>query len=299
MATAQDFVRARVTLNSCTDGAVVGSATLIEAPSSEGVKDVTILLSVHGLPAGKHGVHIHEVGACSPTCAAAGSHLDLGPFGNNVPVTANHPYRQRRSDQRARRRDWQGVHDDTRPAASHCRPAISASSTRTALRWSFTHCRILTVPPTRPIPTAPAAAASPAECSSGFSSGEVRRSADGSRLAAASSDSITARVRKQHPAANPLQQRVPDLPSDALFELRSSAGTPAREHDEDDTVADRPAVLSRASLERPRDAHEFALDRLGAQADDRVSRGHLCRERRDAAPDRLVDLSAASARPVR
>jgi Cu-Zn family superoxide dismutase len=90
--TAQDFVRAKATLNSCTDGSVVGSATLIEAPSPEGVKDVTILLSVRNLPAGKHGVHVHEVGACAPTCAAAGSHLDLGPFGSNVPVTANHPY---------------------------------------------------------------------------------------------------------------------------------------------------------------------------------------------------------------
>ena len=86
------FARAKVTLNSCIDGAVVGSATLVEAPSAEGIKNVTILLSVRNLPAGKHGVHIHEVGACAPTCAAAGSHLDLGPFGNNVPVTANHPY---------------------------------------------------------------------------------------------------------------------------------------------------------------------------------------------------------------
>ena len=90
--TAQDIPRAKVTLNSCTDGSVVGAATLVEAPSSEGVKDVTILLSVRNLPAGKHGVHVHEVGACTPTCAAAGSHLDLGPFGNNAPVTANHPY---------------------------------------------------------------------------------------------------------------------------------------------------------------------------------------------------------------
>jgi Cu/Zn superoxide dismutase len=88
---AQEFARAKATLNSCTDGAVVGSATLVEAPSAEGIKNVTILLSVRNLPAGKHGVHIHEVGACTP-CAAAGSHLDLGPFGNNVPVTANHPY---------------------------------------------------------------------------------------------------------------------------------------------------------------------------------------------------------------
>ena len=88
---AQDFTRAKATLNSCTDGSVVGSATLIEPPSSEGVKDVTILLSVRNLPPGKHAVHVHEVGACTP-CSAAGSHLDLGPFGSNLPVTANHPY---------------------------------------------------------------------------------------------------------------------------------------------------------------------------------------------------------------
>ena len=36
-------------------------------------------------------MHIHEVGNCTP-CSAAGSHLDLGPFGHNVPVTENHPY---------------------------------------------------------------------------------------------------------------------------------------------------------------------------------------------------------------
>ena len=87
----QEFARAQATLNSCTDGAVVGSATLVEAPSPEGIKNVTLLLSVRNLPAGNHAVHVHEVGACVP-CTAAGSHLDLGPFGNNVPVTANHPY---------------------------------------------------------------------------------------------------------------------------------------------------------------------------------------------------------------
>jgi Cu/Zn superoxide dismutase len=89
---AQDVPRARATLNSCTDGSAVGSVTLIETPSSEGVKDVAILLSAHSLTPGKHAVHIHEVGACTPTCAAAGSHLDLGPFGSNLPVIANHPY---------------------------------------------------------------------------------------------------------------------------------------------------------------------------------------------------------------
>lgn len=85
------IVAAKATINSCTDGSAVGSATLIEVPSSEGVKNVTVFVSAHNLTEGKHGVHIHEVGACVP-CSAAGSHLDLGPFGNNVPVTANHPY---------------------------------------------------------------------------------------------------------------------------------------------------------------------------------------------------------------
>jgi Cu-Zn family superoxide dismutase len=91
-ASSDDIVRARATITSCTDGSAVGSATLFEAPSSEGVKDVTILLSAHNLTEGKHAVHIHEVGACTPTCAAAGSHLDMGPAGSNLPVTANHPY---------------------------------------------------------------------------------------------------------------------------------------------------------------------------------------------------------------
>lgn len=89
---AQGFPEARATINSCTIGATVGSAVLIETPSAEGIKNVTVMVSAAGLAPGKHAVHIHEVGACAPTCAAAGSHLDLGPFGHNVPVTANHPY---------------------------------------------------------------------------------------------------------------------------------------------------------------------------------------------------------------
>jgi hypothetical protein len=55
------------------------------------VKNVRVVLSAQNLSEGKHGVHVHEIGACTP-CSAAGSHLDLGPFGANLPVTANHPY---------------------------------------------------------------------------------------------------------------------------------------------------------------------------------------------------------------
>jgi superoxide dismutase, Cu-Zn family len=87
----QGFPEARATINSCVDGSLVGSATLIETPSSEGIKSVTAMVSAANLSPGKHAVHIHEVGACTP-CSAAASHLDLGPFGNNLPVTANHPY---------------------------------------------------------------------------------------------------------------------------------------------------------------------------------------------------------------
>jgi superoxide dismutase, Cu-Zn family len=45
------------------------------------------------LAPGAHGMHIHEVGLCeAPGFTTAGSHLDLGPAGSNLPVDANHPY---------------------------------------------------------------------------------------------------------------------------------------------------------------------------------------------------------------
>ncbi len=83
--------RAKATINSCSDGSFVGSLTLVERPSSEAVKVVEVFLSARGLTPGRHAVHVHAVGNCTP-CSAAGSHLDLGPFGHNTPVTENHPY---------------------------------------------------------------------------------------------------------------------------------------------------------------------------------------------------------------
>lgn len=90
-ASAQHIRKAVANLASCTDGSPVGTALMIERPSSEGVKVVEVILSAQNLPAGSHAVHVHEVGACTP-CSAAGSHLDLGPHGHNAPVTENHPY---------------------------------------------------------------------------------------------------------------------------------------------------------------------------------------------------------------
>jgi Cu-Zn family superoxide dismutase len=69
----------------------VGSAVLLETPSAEAIKNVTVMVSAAGLAPGKHAVHIHETGACTP-CSAANSHLDIGPAGSNLPVIANHPY---------------------------------------------------------------------------------------------------------------------------------------------------------------------------------------------------------------
>ena len=87
-----DHIRkARANLTSCTDGSAVGTALLVERPSSEGLKVVEVILAAQNLPAGSHAVHVHEVGSCTP-CSAAGSHLDMGPHGHNLPVTENHPY---------------------------------------------------------------------------------------------------------------------------------------------------------------------------------------------------------------
>jgi len=56
-----------------------------------GTVAVEITVKVRGLTPGAHGVHIHEVGACDPTFAAAGGHFDPGPHGMSDP-DANHPF---------------------------------------------------------------------------------------------------------------------------------------------------------------------------------------------------------------
>ena len=93
---AEHIKKARATLRSCSDGTTfVGTVLLVENPSREAVKIVEAFVNVRGLSRGKHAVHIHAVGSCASTtaaCSGAGSHLDLGPFGHNAPVTENHPY---------------------------------------------------------------------------------------------------------------------------------------------------------------------------------------------------------------
>jgi Cu-Zn family superoxide dismutase len=95
-----DGLKASAELKGCTNPAITGTATLVEQVTLEGVKEVTVELTMRGLTDGKHAVHFHEVGSCEP-CAAAGGHHDPGPFGQSRPDSAtdeqpahdiNHPF---------------------------------------------------------------------------------------------------------------------------------------------------------------------------------------------------------------
>lgn len=66
---AQDVPTARATMQNA-DGMTVGEATLRELPAG-----LLVTIDVHDLPAGEHGFHIHETGACSPDFQAAGGHF--------------------------------------------------------------------------------------------------------------------------------------------------------------------------------------------------------------------------------
>jgi superoxide dismutase, Cu-Zn family len=69
---------------------ISGTAEFLESQQGSG-KIVNIAVSITGLKAGMHGVHLHAVGKCTPDFAAAGGHFDPGPAGNPDP-DANHPF---------------------------------------------------------------------------------------------------------------------------------------------------------------------------------------------------------------
>lgn len=57
-----------------------------------GMKAVEITVTVTGLKAGAHGMHLHAVGKCeAPGFTTAGGHFDPGPSGQTDP-DANHPF---------------------------------------------------------------------------------------------------------------------------------------------------------------------------------------------------------------
>lgn len=84
---------ARAPIAMCEDRSIsVGAVELVERDSAEGVKLVDVFIRVEGLAeeAGKHAVHIHETGSCTP-CSDAGGHFDPGPHGHTNP-DGNHPF---------------------------------------------------------------------------------------------------------------------------------------------------------------------------------------------------------------
>jgi Cu-Zn family superoxide dismutase len=69
----------------------IGTATLVEQSSDEGIKQVAVNITItSGLTVGKHGVHIHEAAVCTP-CGDAKGHFDPGPESNSNP-DGNHPF---------------------------------------------------------------------------------------------------------------------------------------------------------------------------------------------------------------
>lgn len=84
-------IRASADIISCDPNIdVIGRAFLRERPSREGVKQVDIFMRVKGLSPGRHAVHIHENGSCTP-CGDAAGHFDPGPNSNSNP-DGNHPF---------------------------------------------------------------------------------------------------------------------------------------------------------------------------------------------------------------
>ena len=85
-----NLVKAQATIQGCVNTAISGTALLVERPSNEGVKLVDVVMLIRGLTPGKHAVHIHATGNCTP-CAGAGGHFDPGPNSNPAP-DGNHPF---------------------------------------------------------------------------------------------------------------------------------------------------------------------------------------------------------------
>ena len=88
-AAAQQNPRMRAHADIKGDG-VTGTAQFVELPNGTGT-GVEITLNVSGLTPGRHGVHLHAVGKCSPDFTAAAGHFDPGPSSNTDP-DANHPF---------------------------------------------------------------------------------------------------------------------------------------------------------------------------------------------------------------
>jgi Cu-Zn family superoxide dismutase len=90
-------VRARATIAGPPGSGIKGEVTFVELEGNLPEPGVEIEAHITGppgdLPAGPHGLHIHEnaKGGCLPPYTSAGGHFDPGPAGNPDP-DVNHPF---------------------------------------------------------------------------------------------------------------------------------------------------------------------------------------------------------------
>lgn len=89
--TASSILTARATIAGAAGSGISGEVVFVQFGGGF-INDVTVIARVSGLaPNTTHGFHLHEIGACAPTFAAAGGHFDPGPNSNSNPDT-NHPF---------------------------------------------------------------------------------------------------------------------------------------------------------------------------------------------------------------
>jgi superoxide dismutase, Cu-Zn family len=62
-----------------TDGQAVGEAVLTETPHG-----VLISVTLTGVPAGPHAIHIHQTGRCEPPFTTAGGHFNPGSMQHGI-----------------------------------------------------------------------------------------------------------------------------------------------------------------------------------------------------------------------
>jgi superoxide dismutase, Cu-Zn family len=85
------FTAQRAVANITGPGGIKGKITFVQKGTGP-LSPVEVTGSVQGLPPGKHGMHVHEVGSCvGPSFTSAGGHFDPGPNGNSSP-DGNHPF---------------------------------------------------------------------------------------------------------------------------------------------------------------------------------------------------------------
>jgi len=86
--------KAHADITGAPNSGISGTADFVEYAMGNGTL-VQITVSVTGLPAGLHGMHIHAVGKCdgttTPPFTSAGGHFDPGPAGN-MDADLNHPF---------------------------------------------------------------------------------------------------------------------------------------------------------------------------------------------------------------